>query len=303
MTVKSLVSGLVSGVVSSVVGNGVIGPVFSYDPDAADYFTRAEALGGSFNLSTVNATYTESYTKNAWNTFFAGVRAAGLRTGTSGSTTTGGVIHEGYALHGVTYAGLPAKLWYVSNPVVTLVGFTSGNYVAAGAGGGLNNAVAARIDTNYSQANIAARNSHLCCYVPSWVSGALMGSESAANVNQLMITALSSTVAAYRDSASTSGVSPTIANLTGLHIGTALTNFRYYRNGSLASSASFGATPRMPSAFNTFLFGINRAGAAALQGSQRPIYTSQGAGLTEAQALAYGVLINQLATAFGVNSF
>jgi len=303
MIKRGLASGLASQLASSVANNSnARGP--AYDPDAADYFARAEALGGSFDLTAISGTYTEAYSKNAWNTFFAGIRAAGLRTGPEGAMTTGGVIHEAYGLHGVTYAGITAKLWYVSNPVVTLVGFNSGNYVAAGVGGGLGNGFAHRLDTNYSQANIAARDSHLCIYLPfGSVTGAMMGSESATNTNQLAIFSLSATVPSFRDSATNVAVSPTIASLNGIHIATSLTNNRYYYNGGLAGSSVFSGSPRTPSAFNTFMFGLNRGGTAVSQGVQRPVYGSQGSGLTEAQALAYSTLINQLATAFGVNSY
>lgn len=99
----------------------------SYDVDAQDYFTRAEALGGSFDLSSINVSYTESYIKTAISDFITTCKSDGTWT----------KVTELYLMSGVTFAGLTAKLKYNVTSTLTNNGFVAGDYLAAGSGAGL----------------------------------------------------------------------------------------------------------------------------------------------------------------------
>jgi hypothetical protein len=95
-----------------------------YDTDAADYFSRAEALGGSFDI---DGTYTESVVKTAISDFVAICKTDG----------TWSKITEAYLLAGVDFSGLMAKLKYDTTATLTNNGFVSGDYQAVSSGAGL----------------------------------------------------------------------------------------------------------------------------------------------------------------------
>lgn len=118
--------------------NGVsAGSGVSYDSDAQDYFNRAEALGGSFDLSSINGTYTEDYIKAAINTFVVGLKSDSLWT----------KLLEIYLTSCVTFDGVLAKLKYQSNAVCLNTNFVSGHYLAAGAAAGLTDGTGRLLDT------------------------------------------------------------------------------------------------------------------------------------------------------------
>lgn len=99
----------------------------SYDADALDYFTRAEALGGSFDLTSVRGRYTEDYVKTAISNFVAGCKTDSIWT----------KLTEVYLLAGVTFGGLMAKLKHAGTATLTNSNFVTGDYLAAGSGAGL----------------------------------------------------------------------------------------------------------------------------------------------------------------------
>jgi PKD repeat protein len=111
----------------TVATSNAIVTVSMFDVDAAAYFNRAEALGGSFDLSTINAAYTATYIKNSINNLIAGIKADGNWP----------LVKEFYLFSGVTFAGLMAKVKYTTTPALTNNGFTVANFIAAGSGAGL----------------------------------------------------------------------------------------------------------------------------------------------------------------------
>lgn len=121
------VRSVIRPVASSVVGSDGAGGGASYDADALNYFTRAEALGGSFDLSGINGTYTEDYVKTAISNFIAGCKTDSIWT----------KLTEVYLLSGVTFGGLMAKLKHAGTATLTNANFVSGDYLAAGSGAGL----------------------------------------------------------------------------------------------------------------------------------------------------------------------
>jgi hypothetical protein len=102
----------------------------SFDPDALDYFSRAEALGGSFDQTAINPTYGEAYVKGAISDMIAGLKADAVWS----------KIPELYLLAGVSFGGLMAKVKHAGTPVLTNVSnnFVAADYLAAGSGAGLN---------------------------------------------------------------------------------------------------------------------------------------------------------------------
>jgi len=96
-----------------------------YDSDAQKYFTAVETAGGSFDLSGIDPTYTESYVKTAHSNFYAGLKTDGLWN----------KLTEFYLLAGKTFGGLTVK--GKGSGSITNNNFVSGDYQATGSGAGL----------------------------------------------------------------------------------------------------------------------------------------------------------------------
>lgn len=132
-------SGILPGT-GILVGSGILPD--SFDPDALDYFARAEALGGTFS----------DPVKEAFNAYVAALKA----------DSTWDQIDEIWPGCGVTWAGIAAKLKYDSSPVVSLTAFVTGDYTPTGALPGLKgNGLTKEINSNWSPSDtITAPNAH-----------------------------------------------------------------------------------------------------------------------------------------------
>lgn len=97
----------------------------AYDTDAAAYFSAVETAGGSFDLTAIDGTYTESYVKTAHSDFYAGLKTDGLWD----------KLTEFYLLVGKTFDGLTVK--GKGTGTLTNNNFVSGDLLAAGTGAGL----------------------------------------------------------------------------------------------------------------------------------------------------------------------
>lgn len=135
---------------------GIGGGGVTYDAAALDYFTRAEGLGGSFDLTGISGTYTESYTKAAIDAFVKGCKADGVW----------GKLTEVYLLAGVTYAGVLAKLKHAGTATLTNTNFVTGDYAAAGNPGGLYGGdLNKRLDTGLNWSSINGNNFSFGVYI------------------------------------------------------------------------------------------------------------------------------------------
>ena len=91
----------------------------SYDANAQAYFTAVEAAGGSFDLSSLDSSYTEAYTKEKHNDLFVSLSSHWSKIGQF-------VINCAKTGAGIS---IPAK-----GAAMTTANFTSGNYTAAKTG-------------------------------------------------------------------------------------------------------------------------------------------------------------------------
>ena len=91
----------------------------SYDTNAQAYFTAVEAAGGSFDLSSLDSSYTEAYTKEKHNDLFVSLSSHWSKIGQF-------VINCAKTGAGIS---IPAK-----GAAMTTANFTSGNYTAAKTG-------------------------------------------------------------------------------------------------------------------------------------------------------------------------
>jgi hypothetical protein len=130
-----------------------------YDVDALNYFARAEALGGSFNLTSINATYTDTYVKTAFNDYVLGLK----------SDNVWSKVTELYPLTGVSFDGLMAKLKYDSVATLTNNNFVAGDLVAAGSGAGLvGDGSTKTLEANCNVNILPIGNRHLGVYITDY---------------------------------------------------------------------------------------------------------------------------------------
>lgn len=254
-----------------------------YDPDAMDYFSRAESLGGSFDLSSINPTYTALYVKNAINNFVQGCKADG----------TWLKIIEAYLLAGVTFSGVRAKLKRAGTATLTTVNFVSGDFSPAGIGAGLSgNGTNKRVDTGLLGSGVNEDDLSWGSYMTS--VGSIGRTVMVWNVNGYQI---------YRSGSHTIHIGGTLlmANMSspGFYAATKRsdTNGQAYFNGtSVATSAS------VPGAISgqLSLFAQNNNGFAS---DCRQAFAFAGTALTDTDAANLSTRVNALMTAIGANVY
>jgi len=261
----------------------------SMDPDAASYFTRVEALGGSFDQSSINPAYTASYVKNAIQTMIVGIK----------SDNTWDLIKEMYLMCGVTFAGITAKLKHAGNPLLTNNGFTAGDLVAAGATAGMNKSVSTKgfwtgmlAGTDFQPLS----SMHLSYYATSITEGGAYMSDAGGNNNQCSM---------IRDQAripSNGGVGAGIGTELGMVIGsTQASNIRKkFINGDVAETRT--NTPTWAATGVDMALFRHRNGTyenAIFRGN----FFSIGAGLSDSQALSFASRVNALMASLGCNTY
>jgi hypothetical protein len=256
------------------------------DPDALDYFSRAEALGGSFDQTAINALYTEAYIKSAISDCIAGLKTDAVWS----------KITELYLHAGVTFPGLMAKVKHAGTATLTNNGpYVAGDYLAAGVGAGLKSASLKWLGTSFLDA--ISYNGSISCYVKN------------APANQHPIGLLNvSLVKSIRPNGSPGWfywkqgpdqVSFGSSHSSGYFIGSAraINDLQAYRNG-----VSTGFTTNAPDSVATgYEFVLSRAGAINYQGEM--IAAHIGTGLTTTNAQNLSSRINTLMTALGCNVY
>jgi hypothetical protein len=262
---------------------------FSYDADALDYFARAEALGGSFDASAINAAYTAGYVKNAINTFVLRCKADG----------TWSKLTEIYLLAGVSFAGVTAKLKHIGSATLTNTGFLTGNYAAAGGSAGFARTVNTQLlNTGYTPTGLGLNPSlsmHITSYIRvSPVSGAI-ASTAVGNLNQVSL--LFSQVRIPANTAL-----DTFTQTNGFWVGSRTSNTlcRFFRNGTQTRETSVSATYTEPGTNLSLFRHTNSTAESALFTSS---FFSVGSGLTNAEVTDLSSRVNTLMTALGANVY
>jgi hypothetical protein len=265
----------------------------SYDPDALDYFARAEALGGSFDLTGINATYTEPYIKAAFNRLILGLKADSVWNS----------LTELYMLSGVSFGGLMAKLKYSSVATLTNVGpFVTGDYVAVGSGAGLKgNGTTKYLNTNFNDSAIdgTGDNRAFSTYLTQVVGSAqsLIGSLNSPLAFQL-VESLSS--AAAFDLPVNDARINTGSNASNYRIGSrrGVNDTEAYING-VSVGVDTSTTTRLSTGNNWYIFG-NTSTASS---SARIAAAHIGTGLTDTQAANLSLRVNAFMTSIGANVY
>lgn len=298
MTVARSVASSVAGPTAKpvAVAGSSAGGAASYDTDALDYFTRAEALGGSFNLSGINATYTEAYVKSAISTFVAGCK--------TDSTWT--KITEAYLLSGVTFGGMLAKLKYTGTATLTNANFVTGDYVAAGSGAGLKGDGSTKyLITNLNDNVLSQDSKSFGCYPTTAPTSTFMAYMNARATPrwELGSDTVASTVRVYAPFVD-AAIAVASQNTPGMIIASrrGVNDIEVYKNGaSVATDTSTAAASTADVVWH--LFSQNNNGTPAGYSDARMSLAFLGSGLTTADALAFSTRVNTLMTALGANAY
>ncbi len=296
MTAQSIASSVARSVSQSVAGIGSGG----YDAAAQDYFTRAEALGGDFDRTAINAAYTPAHVKAAINAFVAGCKTDLIWT----------KLTEVYLMAGVSFGGLMAKLKYSSVATLTNTNFVSGDFVGAGSGAGLKgNASNKYIACNVAPASIATvascniglyvtqagvtTNKALFESATGWSYTEIFGIDNTGTSSKWKGYAGPTTSANAVSSSSAAGL-VTLSSITA-------TDLQMYQNG--VSSGSY-ATTRGGNLTATplALFGVNN-GSISSHSDSRLTFAHVGTGLTATDALNLSLRVNALMTALGAKVY
>ena len=255
-----------------------------FDPDALDYFSRAEALGGSFDQTAINALYTESYIKKAISDCIAGLKTDAVWS----------KITELYLMGFVTFAGLMAKVKHAGTATLTNTNFVSGDYLAAGSGAGLKGNGSANLATSFQPASNS--NYSLSAYVI----------QSATASSALITIGTNGSNEIFRIGAGQVVVRPNFvtgfasAITTGYFIGSrrTSTDAEAYRNG-----ISYGTTATSDNAAFSNCFLFSRPAATFFYTDARMSAAHVGTGLTDTEAANLSSRINTLMTAIGANVY
>jgi hypothetical protein len=306
-TARSVARPAARAVTGGLGGGGAPGP--SYDTDALDYFTRAEALGGSFDLSGISGTYTESYVKTAISDFVAGCKTDSIWT----------KITEAYLLSGVTFGGVLAKLKHAGTAALTNVNFVSGDYLAAGSGAGLiGNGSTKRLTSGQNMsAGVAVDDLHLSFYTtvartvasgfPAEVHCWIFGSESTTFTGLTSFGSGASNYTFWSGGYSDATTNSTFG--TGYMCGTSrpgivgtASAFLYKNGSSTSSNLNKALAGRSLPAVDMNVFCANNGGPFRYTDS-RLSFVTKGTALTDTDAANLSTRINALMTALGANVY
>jgi hypothetical protein len=297
MTARGLASGLARQLASQLAGSGGGGAAALYDADAADYFSRAEALGGSFDLTAISGTYTESYVKTAISDYVAGCKTDGIWS----------KLTEVYLLSGVTFGGLMAKLKHAGTAAMTNVGpFVTGDYAAAGSGTGLaGDGITKYLNSNLLDSSLSADDKSLGAYISvrATVQGEYIGVRTTAvdlwGLHQLSSTALS---ARWPLSTATVTVEGTNANGFAIVSRRGVDDVEGYFNG-VSIITDTATTPATGVSYSYYLFARNTEGTASLFSQAKMSFAFLGSGLTDTDAANLSTRVNALMAAIGANVY
>lgn len=269
-----------------------------FDPDALDYFSRAEALGGSFDQTAINALYTEAYCKAAISDCIAGLKTDAVWS----------KITELYLMSFVTFAGLMAKVKHAGTATLVNSGFAAGDYLAAGAGAGLKaNGSTNHLDSNFSDLSLAPDDNSFSVYITEKAVGGTfptyLGVRDNISPENYKLTYLNtSTGLLAMEFPVTASVNTSHENSFVTASRRGVNDFEGYKNGTSVGVDTVTAASRAMS-LNYYLFAYNQNGTARSRTNARMSNACIGQGLTDTEAFNLANRINALMTAIGANVY
>ena len=269
----------------------------TYDSDALAYFTAVETAGGSFDLTGIDPTYTESYIKTAHSNFYAGLKTDGVWD----------KLTEFYLLAGKTFGGLTVKGKGTGS--LTNNNFVTGDWLGAGSGAGLAGDGSTKyLDTGLLQSAIPANDSHLGAYLTDATAGtndAIVGAESGGNNDRLYLgTGATATELYFTDEDRWESINNDPGYGNGMLIGTKNSSDEYlYTNGAELTTEAKSGTDRTPYGGNLFAFALNSGGIPTGHLASTITFAHVGTGLTDTDASNLSTRVNTLMTALGCNTY
>jgi len=256
------------------------------DPDAIDYFARAEALGGSFDQTAINATYTEDYVKDAIEAFIQGLKSDGVWD----------KLTEVYLLCGVSWDGITAKLKYLSTPTLSNSGVLEGNYVAAGIGAGPGVYSSQHFNTGFFDTSLDPDDVSVSGYLTTAVNGNPVTFVGNLNISVGRLASDHQNRRAARFFTSEiAGSWIVVRQRYRLLSCTSNTLRRYYENGIQEGSDSTNS--------HSNVFGGDEITIGDLERGNSCSFAHIGLGLTDTEALNLSSRVNALMVALGCNTY
>lgn len=264
--------------------------IATWEPDAQDYFTRAESLDpNAFDLDSFVGGLYPTAVKGYWNNFIISLKADG----------TWDEIDEICPLSGVTFGAMTAKVKHSGTATTTVVNFVSGDYTPAGPLPGLKgNGTSKEINTNWQPSDtITAPSGHHSMFTTEEATVASdnsrEGSVDGANLFGGFFPFNTGAVISDMFSAPGGRISVS-ASIEGFLVlnGTASANRMLLNNAVIASGAT---PPGTAPASDYYLFG---SGGAGWTDARRSIRT-MGQGLTAGQETTLSNAVATLMASFG----
>jgi hypothetical protein len=278
--------------VSAFVINSYAFP--AYDADALDYFSRAEALGGSFDQSGISATYSEAYVKTAISDMIVGLKADGVWS----------EIIELYLLTGVTFGGLMAKVKHAGTATLTNTSnnFVAADYIAAGSGAGLkgngSNKSLTTVKTHGTLGSFGIYRTE------KETTGTFFGESDGSAVNRFFFDGNGAGGAIRYYYGQNVGVNGNTDNGFLAVSRVSSTSLRAYRNTVVAGSNGSGITPTANTTTRFALFArILAPDSVQSLSNLRMSFAYVAQPLDDTQALNLSARVNTLMTALGCNVF
>ena len=280
----------------SSISRPIYHPITGYagfDPDASAYFTAVETAGGSFDLTGIDPTYTESYVKTAHSNFYAGLKTDGVWD----------KLTEFYLLAGKTFGGLTVKGKGTGS--LTNNNFVTGDWLGAGSGAGLTGDGSTKyLDTGLLDSSLSANNRSFSAYsTNAGVTAGIVDTSGGyilrwnASVQDVYFP---QTIGDFNASAYYN-----IGNPSSLHIFShrGLNDSEFYENGTSVASDSASVSDITPPTLTWYLLAKNNNGGAQFGDSATLTFAHVGTGLTDTEASNLSTRVNTLMTALGCNTY
>jgi hypothetical protein len=268
---------------------------YGYDSDAYSYFARVESIGGSFNLTSINSSYTASYIKSSINAFVIGCKTDNIWS----------KLTEIYLLSGVSFNGLFTKLKFSLTPSLSNNGFVGSDFVIGGSGAGLvGNGSTKRIACGINRTD--THNISLSAYVTfpqtNTINAGYIGASTAAPAGSFLGRGINGGSDAFSNGEGTSQYASQIsASRNGFFVGSSRsqTDRQLYRNGSSIATNTVSA----PNSTQTLEFSLFSFNGTTNVSNARLSFAHIGTGLTTQESVSLSSRVNTLMTSIGANVY